>query len=475
MVQSTRPLAITKVTLIDGSGAPALPNATLLVRDGRIERAGPASAADADLPSDVARIDGQGKWLIPGLHDTHVHVALSSGEPALRHWLAWGVTTVRDLGGDVNLVLGLREREKRGDLTGARIVAHGPFLDGSPPIFGGRPQPGLGELGDSVRVLDSERAVDVAVDECFARGVDGFKLYAGLRPEYFRRAVERIGGRLPVNAHLGRTWASEAAEAGVDCLEHVHASIYQDIARPEDRHGREDGNGGNPNYWTWLNNGWARADLDAPYVHRFIELLVARKVYLSATTDLMGPGGLGGSPFRGEDPDRAYAPFAQVERWQQQAALIASARAAAGTAAATPPAPDLAVAQAALANELRFIGMFHAAGGKLLAGTDTGVIRLIPGAALHNELHFLVQAGLDPLTVLHIATGRAAEAMRRAGEQGTLAPGKRADAVLLSADPLVDIRNTRAIELVIKDGVLHRPDDLWMRHPQPQPRLLGNE
>lgn len=472
MVQPARPLAITNVTLIDGSGAPAVPNATLLVRDGRVQRVG--ATIDGDLPADVERIDGRGKWLIPGLHDTHVHVTLSAGEPALRHWLAWGVTTVRDLGGDTGVVLGLRDQERRGELTGARIVAHGPFLDGSPSIIGGRPQSALGVGDDAVRVLDSERAVDAAVEECLGRGVDGFKLYAGLRPELFRRAVERIGGRVPVNAHLGRTWASEAAEAGVDCLEHVHASIYQDVARPEDRHGREDGNGGNPNYWTWLNGGWARADLDAPYVHRFIELMVARKVYLSATTDLLGPGGFG-FQFREDDPDRAYAPAAQVERWQTQAALMARAREAAGTPAPTPPAPDPAQAQAALANELRFLGMFHAAGGKLLAGTDTGVIRLIPGAALHNELHFLVQAGLDPLTVLHIATGRAAEAMRRADQQGTLTPGKRADAVLLTADPLADIRNTRAIERVMKDGVLYRPEELWARESRPESQPAGNE
>lgn len=107
--------------------------------------------------------------------------------------------------------------------------------------------------------------------------------------------------------------------------------------------------------------------------------------------------------------------------------------------------------------------MFHQAGGRLLAGTDTGVIRLIPGVALHNELHFLTRAGIDPLTVIQIATQRAAEALRREHEQGSLTPGKRADAVLLTADPLADIRNTRAIELVFKDGAAYSPDNLWTR------------
>ena len=458
MVTSRPELTITHVTLIDGTGAPPVNDATAVFQDGRVRWVGPAAAAP---PATGVEIDGRGKWLIPGLTDVHVHVSLSSGEPAMRHWLAWGVTTVRDLGGDPATVLSLRDREHRGEIAGARLVAHGPFLDGDPPILGRR-TPGIGDLGAGVRVLRTAADVDAAVDECLGMGVDGFKLYAGLRPELLARAVARVDGRLPVNAHLGRTWASEAARAGVECLEHVHASVYQDIARPEDRHTREGGNGAMPNYWSWLNEGWARADLDAPYVQSFIELLVEQNVYLSATTDLMGPGGLAASPFQGTDPDRVYAPRAQLEQWREQAALLEQARAAGQLPPAPPPA-DPTLGRAALDNELDFLGRFHRAGGRLLAGTDTGVIRLIPGVALHNELRFLSEAGVPNLTVLHIATQRAAEAMRRADDLGSLTPGRRADAVLLTADPIADIRNTRAIEVAIKDGVVYRPDDLWVR------------
>ncbi|MGH2601573.1 MAG: amidohydrolase family protein [Dehalococcoidia bacterium] len=460
MVATTEPLAVTHVTLIDGTGAAPIADATVLLRDGRVAAAGPAAAVP--VPEGCREIEGRGRWLIPGLADAHVHVQLSSGEPALRHWLAWGVTTVRDLGGDPDVVLPLRDRERAGALVGARVLAYGPFLDGDPPIFGNRRQPGLGDLGNSVRVLTTPESVDETVDACLAMGVDGFKLYAGLRSDLLARVVQRVGSRVPVNAHLGRTWASEAAEAGVNCLEHVHASIYQDVARPEDRHTRDGGNGAMPNYWTWLSEGWSRADLDAPYVQRFIELLVEKGVYLSATTDLLGPGGLAGSPHQGEDPDRVYAPRAQVERWQEQAQMMEQARQS-GAAPPPPAPPDPALGQAALEKQLAFLGMFLRAGGKLLAGTDTGVIRLIPGVALHNELAFLTRAGVDPLTVIHIATQRAAEAMRRAEEQGSLTPGKRGDAVLLTADPLTEISNTRSIELVIKDGVVYRPDELWVR------------
>src|ERR687893_510080 len=108
MVASPHRIAITNTTLIDGTGAPPLAGATVLVEDGRVRLAGPA--AQVPLPEGCETIDGRGKWLIPGLTDVHVHVALSAGEPALRHWLAWGVTTVRDLGGDPAVVLDLRGR-----------------------------------------------------------------------------------------------------------------------------------------------------------------------------------------------------------------------------------------------------------------------------------------------------------------------------------------------------------------------------
>ena len=135
MVTSGETLAITHVTLIDGTGAPPSRDTTAIFQGGRVRWVGPAAAAP---PVTGAEIDGRGKWLIPGLADVHVHVSLSSGAPALRHWLAWGVTTVRDLGGDPATVLSLRDRERRGEIVGARVVAHGPFLDGDPPILGRR-------------------------------------------------------------------------------------------------------------------------------------------------------------------------------------------------------------------------------------------------------------------------------------------------------------------------------------------------
>lgn len=95
-----------------------------------------------------------------------------------------------------------------------------------------------------------------------------------------------MNGRVPVIAHLARTWASEAIEAGIDGLEHIYASLYQDVARPQDRHTRDGGNSlsQNPGYWGMLASGWARADLEADAVKALIGALVERRVALSPTT-----------------------------------------------------------------------------------------------------------------------------------------------------------------------------------------------
>jgi hypothetical protein len=318
-------------------------------------------------------------------------------------------------------------------------------------------------------------------------GVDGLKLYAGLRPEFIARAVARADGRVPVAAHLGRTWPSEAAQAGVNCLEHLIASLYQGVARPEDRHGRDDGFGDDPDYWNFrLVRGWANADLNADYVRQIIELLVSKSVYVCATmvlsAKMMKVYPSGSSAMESDDADVLDMPWSlrrdleirqangehqvrrgSVPQWKRHGYQHMGERD--DIPEAVPHGyVELAVRQKALEHLLRFLRIFHDAGGKLLIGTDTpGDVGVVPGLSLHSELELFAAAGLDPLTIIRIASQQAAEAMRRANDQGSLTPGKRADAVLLTADPMADIRNTRKIELVIKDGVRYRPEVLSQR------------
>ncbi len=330
MAEST---LITNATLFDGTGAAATPATSILIRDGRIEAVAPT--AQLGETSGATVIDAAGKFVIPGLIDMHIHVELCGGRAGLPIWLGAGVTTIRDVGGSPEGMLPLRDEVAAGKQVGPRIFSYGPLLDGVPSIFGARPLSGGGP-GDLTWVIDDAAKAQAAVDDLLNRGVDGFKLYAGLRPDLLKTFIDRIGGRVPVTGHLSRTWASEAIEAGINCLEHVYATIYQDVVPPEHRHPREEGNGFIPNYWMWLNNGWAAADLKADYVQRFIELLVGKEVALSPTTVLV----TGGMSTRDalEEPGMKYTPKAMTERRQQQMAAMQQMRDAAEKAGQAAPA-----------------------------------------------------------------------------------------------------------------------------------------
>jgi imidazolonepropionase-like amidohydrolase len=457
-----RPLVIQNGSLLDGTGAPQRPATTVVIEGERITAVGPANQVPA--PPNAEVVDATGKWLIPGLIDMHVHVSLSGGEDAILEWLAMGVTTVRDVGGDVDVLVPLRDALARGERDGCRIVTYGPMLDGSPPIFAGR-RNALLPVNQQTRVLETAEQAEAACEELLARGVEGFKLYAGLRPDLVQAFIRKVGGRVPVTGHLGRTWASEAIEAGINCLEHVHASCYQDVVPPDHRHGREDGNGIKPNYWTWLNTGWANADLDSDYVSRFVELLVSRDVCLSPTTVLI----TGGMATREalDEPGLKYTPIGLAERRRQQAEMMQRMREEAEREGRPlPPVqqPDPEIGERARENELRFLKKVYDAGGKLVPSTDCGAApNQVPGFSLHRELALFAEAGIPNARVIELATRMAATVTRKQDDFGTVEPGKRADLLVLAGDPVADIHNTRKLEAIVKDGRVYHSEPLLDR------------
>ncbi|MHB8574590.1 MAG: amidohydrolase family protein, partial [Dehalococcoidia bacterium] len=219
-----RPRAIVGATLIDGLGGPPLSPATVVMEGGRFSRVG--AEISTPLPDGAEVIDGRGRYVMPGLIDMHVH----TGTPARQHlpfYVAAGVTTVMDLGGQLEDLVPLRNRIESGETLGPRLLFTGPLLEEG-ELFEG--------FAGMSRHVDAAE-IEAEVDRLAAAGVDGIKLYITIRPETARRACARAHAhRLPVFMHQQATWGADAADAGVDCIEHVmlFSELAPEAGRPTD-------------------------------------------------------------------------------------------------------------------------------------------------------------------------------------------------------------------------------------------------
>ena len=202
---SAAPLVIVGGTLVDGTGRQPRSNPVIVIRDGRLVTA--AAGADS-IPADGRRIEANGKWIIPGLIDMHVHYYEWMGQLFVRH----GVTTVWDVGNNLDRILELRRQSRNPDAPRPRIFTCGPLIDGPLPRHG---------TGISVSVSTEAEARNVA-RQLIARDVDCLKVYEQLTPGLVRAIAEEASrARIPVTAHLRDTTAMTALEAGVTGLEHA--------------------------------------------------------------------------------------------------------------------------------------------------------------------------------------------------------------------------------------------------------------
>jgi imidazolonepropionase-like amidohydrolase len=440
------PIAITGATLIDGTGRPPLAHATIVIEGDRIARAGPAH--DTPPPEGAEIIDGRGRFVIPGLTDMHVHVlGPDYWRPPL--FLAAGVTTVLDLGGQLPDLTALRGAIDAGTTPGPRLLYTGPFLEEGEPYAG---------FAHMARRVDGAHIED-AIDELADAGVHAIKLYVTITPGTATRACARARERgLRVFMHQQETWGTDAAEAGVDCVEHmmVFGALAPDALRPPEA-GRLTPFEYGGWMWRWLGDVDPRGDA----VVRLFDRLIAEDTALDPTLVLFAarPGAFGDdvgdtsmddperTPLLPKLPDRVREEL--INRWAERR------RAAVGV---SPRGADRM--RKGWEHLLALVNRFHHAGGTVLAGTDCPNVAIVSGFSLHRELELLVRAGLSPMDALLAATSRAAARLDREDEFGTIAPGLSADLVLLAGDPLADIRNVRRIERVVARGRVYEPQRL---------------
>lgn len=424
-------VALVGATLLNGSGGPALKDVAIVVRRGRIESVG--ARHDFELPRKTREVDVSGRWIIPGLIDAHAHLAPAASWAPSRY-LAWGVTTVRDVHGGLGKVVALRKRLNTGVAVGPRVYAAGAMIDGLPATY-----------PDAIGV-SNEKEARKAVDRLVSADSELIKVYTRIDQPLLRAIMDEARAfNLPVTGHLGMTDAVTAAKTGIASIEHmtgVPEAASRSAAALYAAHYR----GFFPG-WTASERSWA--GLDSAALARVAGQLAEAKVTIIPTLVLHEALRYLNDPAPLRDPNLNDVPEPQRKEWD-----IPGMVSRAGWTDS-----DFAAFQRAGPMQDLFLRLFAAAGGRIAAGTDAANQLLVPGYSQHREMELLVRAGLSPGEALRAATRNGA-VLLGVDSLGLLAPGKAADLLVLSRDPLADIRNTRTIELVMSRGELIDPDSI---------------
>lgn len=436
-VDETITLVLEHVTIVDGTGAQPLSDGTVSLAGDRIVYAGKTSAAPRAPNAEV--LDLTGRWVVPGFIDMHAHLDRGpKSEHFLSQLVAFGTTAVR---APSNPEVELRDRIASGEVVGPELFLSGVLINGPDSPFGQR-----GETPSDYREIVAQDA---------ARGVEFVKLYVGVPLELARVVIEEAHRHgLGVIGHLGETTWAEAAEAGIDALTHSwYAGLIHSVVPDEYR---EAFRGfyippGADGFDASLFRTWRQVvDVRGPEVTGLADLLVQHGIAVDPNLVLGEAVTWGDDPRALERLEPDFAMPGQAERW----------RAAPHRYSSSWTDEHRAEAKLAWPLMLEIIRVFHERGVLLTVGTDYLNPWMTPGVAFHREMELLVSAGIPPLEVLSLATRNAAEALGVAEEIGTIEEGKRADLVVLSADPLVSISNTRSIERVFSRGQSFRPAEL---------------
>jgi imidazolonepropionase-like amidohydrolase len=428
---NSQTLTITHVTVVDVADGHLQPDTTVVIRGNRIRSVGRAVGSKAEGRT----VDATGQYMIPGLWDMHTHVyfdgtAADGNDLILPLFLANGVTGVRDMGSDLDSVLQGRDAIAAHRLLGPRMIVSGPMLDGPKSHY---------KAAIAITTAEDGRK---AVDMLKSRGVDFIKVQSGVpRDAYFAIAAESKKVGIVFEGHVpDAIRASEAVASGQRTFEHL-IGIFEASSPDEDK------------YLTGKKTpGMFLASYDPRREAAIIKLLAAKQVWQCPTLFWERGQWLVDAIDYTKDPDLAYAGDTWVtKQWPgSQKAILKSMD--------TDP---LRVREKFVDHELEIVRKLHAAGVPFLAGTDTPAgVDVIPGISLHLELQRFVAAGFTPLEALQTATLNPAKFYGRLNDFGAVQAGGIADLVLLKANPLEDIANTRAVAGVIADGRYMSAEDI---------------
>ncbi|HEX6106617.1 MAG TPA: amidohydrolase family protein [Gemmatimonadales bacterium] len=428
-------LALEHVTVLDVLDGERRRDLTILVEGTRIVAVAPSSRAE--VPAGTRAVDGSGWYVIPGLWDAHVHSAWNTAWhfPLL---VAHGITGVRNMHTSVDTALELTRAVARrvasGELLGPRFLANGPIVDGDPSVQDG---------SVTARTPAEGRAI---VDSLARAGADFIKVYSNLSREVYLAiaAQARLRG-IPLDGHVPfQVRSAEAAAAGQRTSEHLFGlqmgcSRVADSLRAEHARLMAPGTPLPPEQVEDVFFGLIHAASATRNADTCAETIQAYRRHGVAVVPTLA------ALAAFSDPAAVLADTARMrlvpEEVRRQWGRLAKAGVFEGTTGTG--------ARVAALENLRLL---HAAGVRILAGTDLGNPFLVPGASLHDELLLLAEAGLSPLEALQAATVEPARVLGLGDSVGRVAVGMLADLVLLEADPLDDLRHTRRIIGVVVNG-----------------------
>jgi len=432
--------AITNVTVIDAVNG-VRQNQTVFFDGDEIIS---VSVTSDDSPPAATLIDGSGKYLIPGLWDMHVHLtyndAFTQSMPAM--FLAYGITSVRDTGGLIDKLKPVVDAMRAPGAIAPRVYFSGPLLDGEFVVYDGKSRPEIGTQNATVEMAIGKVA---ALKEA---GVDFIKIYEMVSPDIFEAlAMAGQANGLPIAAHVPLSMLASQAGPSVDSMEHLR-NVELDCASNaaellEERRARlsahEEGSGYELRLSLHsLQRTRAIANYDEARCKRTLATLTST---IQVPTLRMTSFPLRTSYTHADWRETLeLVPEGAQEGWKESTDAWFS----------SDEHGDTTVAEWSLA----LVGRMHAQGVPIGAGTDTPIAYGLPGYSLHTELERLVEAGLTPLEAIESATVRPAEFLLLQDKMGTIEAGKRADLVLLNADPLQNISNTRTVVTVVSKGVV---------------------
>lgn len=428
-------VALSHVRVIDGTGAAAREDQTVVLTKGKIESVG--DAATATVPKDAQVLDLHGYSVIPGLVGMHDHMFYPMGNGVFgemaysfpRLYLAGGVTTIRTTGSlEPYTDLELKKSIDAGETPGPKMHVTGPYLEGK------------GSWAIQMHQITTPEEATKTVNFWLDEGVDNFKAYMFLSRAELAAAIQAAHKRgAKVTGHLCAVNFREAADLGIDDLEH---GLFVDTEFTAGKKPDEcPGTGDDP-------VGMAKLDVNSGPLHDTIQYLVQRHVAVTSTLPVFEMFSFPGRPALQKRVLDALAPDARTAwlalriRYNDTDFL----RRNFGT--------DVSPFPAAYKKELEFEYAFSKAGGLLLAGLDpTGIGGVIAGFGDQREVELLVEAGFTPLEAIHIATYNGAQFLGDLDHIGTIAAGKQADLDVIKGDPSKKIEDIENVETVFKDGV----------------------